>query len=252
MTSDIKFRRLVKRLTPAPLLALRSHVLTRRMDKAFARLGSAEAFGKIYRDRVWGRGEDDFCSGLGSHDEDTVERYVAVVRQFLLGADSRLDVVDLGCGDFSVGSRLRSLCGRYVACDVVPQLIDRNRQKYAELGVDFRVVDATRDPLPPGDVCFVRQVLQHLSNEQILSIVPKLCQFEHLIVTEHLPRGPFRANLDKQMGPTTRITQFVPSGVVLSAAPFGLKAREVTTWLEADDSLSGTIVTTHYRAPHFP
>ncbi len=242
-------KRLAKRCMPASLLALRSHLLTRSMDRAFAQLGNPEAFGKIYRDGVWGGAEDGFCSGLGSHDRITVERYVQAVCSFLARTERKLDVVDLGCGDFSVGSRIRNSCGLYVACDVVPALIRRNELKYAELDVRFTCLDATRDALPAGEVCFVRQVLQHLSNAQIAAIVPRLCGFRHLIVTEHVPRGVFRANLDKRTGPTTRITQFRPSGVVLSQPPFNLRARESETLLRVDDELGGEIVTTYYFEP---
>ena len=39
-----------------------------------------------------------------------------------------------------------------------------------DLDVDFRVLDITSDEIPPGDVCFVRQVLQHLSNQSIINL----------------------------------------------------------------------------------
>ena len=36
-------------------------------------------------------------------------------------------VVDLGCGDFTVGSKIRPLCGAYVACDVAAPVIAWNQ-----------------------------------------------------------------------------------------------------------------------------
>jgi hypothetical protein len=242
-------KRLAKRWIPTPVLALRSHVLTRQMDRSFAKLDNAAAFGKIYRNRVWGSGDDGFWSGLGSHDEHTSDSYVAAIRSFLARFPRRLDVVDIGCGDFSVGSRIRDACNRYVAGDVVPELIERNTARHAALDVTFVCQDATRDALPSADVCFIRQVMQHLSNEQIAAIIPRLCAYEHLIVTEHLPNAAFTPNLDKQMGPTTRTTQFRPSGVVLTAPPFNLNAESIETLLRVDDGVGGTIETTHYFKP---
>src|SRR4029079_7884989 len=87
----------------------------------------AEMFGRIYRDRLWGRNGLDFFSGLGSHDPAVVEPYVAAVRSLLSGIRPPPVVVDIGCGDFAVGSRLTDLARLTVACDVVPQLIVRNR-----------------------------------------------------------------------------------------------------------------------------
>jgi hypothetical protein len=80
--------------------------------------------------------------------------------------------VDLGCGDFNVGSQLRPYCSEYVACDIVQSLIERNKLKFADRGVEFRALDMASDPLPAGDVVFIRQVLQHMSNAQILALLP--------------------------------------------------------------------------------
>jgi hypothetical protein len=67
---------------------------------------------------------------------------------------------------------MRHYCGKYTACDVVPALISRNQIEFSHLNVDFRCLDITHDDLPGADVAVLRQVLQHLSNAQILKIVP--------------------------------------------------------------------------------
>ena len=86
----------------------------------------------------------------------------------------------------------------------------------------------------------VRQVLQHLSNVQISALLPKLARYKYLIVTEHVPRGPFRPNVDKPMGPGTRLAE--ASGVVLEACPFGLPGF-VSRLLCTVDADSGVIET---------
>ena len=85
---------------------------------------------------------------------------------------------------------------------------------------DFRVLDLTRDQLPPAQVVFIRQVLQLLSNEQIMRALPQLAaKFEFLILTEHLPLSPsFDLNADKPSGVVTMLS--LKSGVVLTSAPF--------------------------------
>jgi hypothetical protein len=112
------------------------------------------------------------------------------------------------------------LVDRYVGCDVVPDLIAEHRRRYAGSKVEFVWLDIIEDELPFGDVATVRQVFQHLSNDQISAALPKLARYKHLIVTEHVPRGPFRPNVDKPMGPGTRLAE--ASGVVLGASPFEL------------------------------
>ena len=80
--------------------------------------------------------------------------------------------------------QIRANCSNYVACDVVPDLIARNKQVFKELNVDFRVLDMSGEALPDGDIVFIRQVLQHLSNEHIGNVVNKIYQFKYLILTE--------------------------------------------------------------------
>ena len=112
------------------------------------------------------------------------ETYITRVKEFLSTFSNKPNVVDLGCGDFSIGSKLRNYCNSYIAIDIFDELIERNKIHYKSHNVDFRVLDITKDNLPSGDICFVRQVLQHLSNKnngaQIrVNIV--------IVLTEHLP-----------------------------------------------------------------
>jgi hypothetical protein len=190
------------------------------MDKS-----NLEKFSEIYRDSLWGKdsiGFQRFYSGPGSHDPLLINPYVESVSKFLGKLGRKPDVVDLGCGDFNVGSRYRSLCNGYIACDVVPELIEHNRKVFSHLSVDFRVLDLTHDELPSGEVVFVRQVFQHLSNASIKLAINKIKnRFKYLVLTEHLPgHDAFIPNLDKISGADIRIDK--NSGVVLTRSPFDL------------------------------
>jgi SAM-dependent methyltransferase len=181
---------------------------------------AAEVFSRVYRDNRWGRRWGrKFFSGPGSHDEHIVGPYVRSLREFLGEFPQPPRVVDLGCGDFQVGSRLRPACGDYIACDVVPELIRHNSKAFARLQVEFRCLDIIEDDLPEGDIVLLRQVLQHLGNAQISRVLPKLARYRFVVVTEHLPADPaFQPNLDHPPGSGTRASR--NSGVVLTAAPF--------------------------------
>ena len=212
-----------------------------------------QVFTKIYDDGVWGKSADTaekFYSGSGSHDDAIVETYVTAVRGFLSSLSAKPDVVDLGCGDFHIGSRVRPLCANYIACDIVEALIGFNKEKYRDLDVDFRVLDLTTDRLPRGDVVFVRQVLQHLSNDQIQRALPRIsANFKYLVVTEHLPgTGEFVPNLDKKVGSGIRlaIDSGVDSGVVLTRPPFNLRPLEQTCLCEVEE-YGGRIRTDLFR-----
>ena len=81
----------------------------------------------------------------------------------------------------------------------------------------FKILNVSINELPKGDIAFVRQVLQHLSNDEIKKFVDKLNKdkpYRFLLVTEQLPsKENFKANLDKNTGANIRVS--LDSGVEL-------------------------------------
>lgn len=189
-----------------------------------------QLFTTIYEDGLWGKSDDPnekFFSGSGSHTVEIVNVYVKSIESFISDHPEIENAVDLGCGDFHVGSQLRPLFKKYIACDIVSPVIAHNIKKFAHLNVEFRHLDFTVDELPKGDVVFIRQVFQHLSNEKILFTLPKLCaQYKFLIITEHLPSGDFCENLDMPVSHHIRLG--INSGLVLTKAPFNL--APINSW----------------------
>lgn len=235
-------------MIPARLLAAFDRHSMKRRWPAFSALTTQEIFTKIYTDGTWGQSGDagyKFYSGTGSHDEAVVSAYVAAVREFLatLGVP---DVVDLGCGDFSVGSKIRDACGKYTACDIVEPLIQYNREKYRDLDVEFRVLNLAVDELPSADVVLLRQVLQHLGNSQIAAALSQITsKYKYLVLTEHLPLGKtFIPNLDHPSGPDNRLG--IASGIVLTRPPFSLNViqeRVICEVLEVGGVIRTTVFT---------
>lgn len=240
---------MLKRLVPfvpPPVVHAWRRYAAGRIDRRFSQSTPAEVFGAVYREKLWGsRAGGDYCSGTGSYLDAIVGPYVASVRTFL-GAFPELAVaVDLGCGDFNVGAQLVGAFREFIAVDVVPELIERNAHNFAHLGAVFRCLDIVNDDLPAGEVAFLRQVLQHLSNAQVARVVHKLYQYRWLVVTEHLPSAVgFRANRDKPIGPGVR--QRFGSGLVLTAPPFNLRVIEQRLLCTVPCD-AGTIQTSAYR-----
>lgn len=238
-------RKYFKPILPQYILDVRN----KHNDKVFIGKTPREVFSIIYQNKLWGGTEsDDFYSGSGSHDEKIVEAYVNALISFLEVFSSKPNVVDLGCGDFNVGRRVREYCNKYIACDVVPSLIIRNREKFSTLDVDFMCLDITSDALPVGDIALLRQVLQHLSNEQILHVINKLPGvFKFLVLTEHVPlKNDFLPNIDKPAGVGYRLDRGAESGVVLTADPFNLVAKSEYIICEIPED-GGLIRTTVYE-----
>jgi SAM-dependent methyltransferase len=183
----------------------------------------AEVFAQIYREKNWGGPQHDFYSGSGSYFPHLIDPYVAAVRAFLSKLPTPPVMVDIGCGDFTAASRIADLAHHYHACDVVPELIERNRRMFSGPGLTFHQLDARVDALPDGDVVIVKQVFQHLSNADISAILSKLARYPVWIVSEHVPAGPFTANWDIETGGYTRMR--LNSGVDLAAAPFSITPK---------------------------
>ncbi len=218
------------------------------LEDRFSGLPRDEVFNSIYDIGAWGNSAVNRrnFSGMGSHDPVIVDGYVAGIKRFFDGLPNKPSVVDLGCGDFNVGSRILPFTSSYIACDLVVDVIAENEELFADDKLEFRVLDLVNDPIPHAEVIMVRQVLQHLPNADIHKFINKIrgcCRY--LILTEHVSYGSkFKPNLDKPLGPGTRIE--IGSGLVLTKPPFDFVAAEEQLLCEFDQhhGLVRTIVYT--------
>ena len=155
-----------------------------------------KAMEQVYELNLWGSNNYDFYSGEGSHKLKIVKPYLEVLITFLTSFKTPLVVCDLGWGDFNIVEKLVKHTQKYIAIDIVPSLISYNIQKYKEANLEFYCLDIAKDALPKGDCIILRQVLQHLSNTEVVSIVKKLKHYKYVVLTEHIPEGDFTANKD--------------------------------------------------------
>lgn len=219
-------KRLLKRLVPESALRVMRDVQIARLRRRYARLTRAETFADIYKRRVWGADPNSqFCSGSGSRGP-AAEAYVKFIREFILRHHIR-SVVDLGCGDFFIGSQFVDVVDTYTGVDIVPELISYLNATYGTPRVRFQCCDITSDPLPNADLCLVRQVFQHLSNDEISHALAQLKVYPHVLVTEHFPAEsrPVVPNKNKPHGPDTRLID--DSAVFLDQPPFAVAVEQV-------------------------
>lgn len=203
------------------------------------------AMEQVYEMNLWGTNESPFYSGEGSHKPEIVDAYIDVVQSFFKSFKNPIIVCDLGCGDFNVGKQLFAQTKKYVAIDIVPNLIKRNTDTFEGGNLEFKCLDISVDDLPKGDCAIIRQVFQHLSNAEIHSILVKLYDFKHLIITEHLPQGDFEANKNIISGQGIRLKK--QSGVDILKSPFNFKVKEGKQLLVTPlGEKKGCIVTMHY------
>ena len=183
-----------------------------------------DVMNQIYDLNLWGKGSSKFYSGFGSHNLEIIQPYLNAVISFLESFKEPISVCDLGCGDFNVGKQLVKYTEKYIAVDIVPDLIQRNKENFKADNLEFRCLDISKDKLPKGGCAIIRQVLQHLSNAEVQNIANKLTSYKYIILTEHLPNGVFEPNKDIISGQGIRLKK--QSGIDLLKPPFNFKVAE--------------------------
>lgn len=241
-------KKILKKFIPKFLFGIKNRYQTFKLRKKYLNKSQKTIFAEIYKKNLWSpnpeNNKGEFYSGIGSHSEYFTKTYVEKVTFFLSSFSKKPNVVDLGCGDFSVGVQLRDKCNQYTAIDIVDELIDRNKIKYKNLNVEFKSKNITSDNLPEADICFLRQVLQHMSNDSIQKFIINIKdKYRYLVITEHYPpQEKFIPNVDKPTGPDIRI--YEKSAVVLTEAPFSLKVIKEEKLCELfSDLIEGSLVT---------
>jgi len=178
---------------------------------------------QIYDKNLWGSNQGEYFSGFGSHNLEIVEPYINVVKDFFKSFDRRIIVCDLGCGDFNIGKHLLKYTEKYLAIDIAENLINYNKEKFKEENLKFKCLDISKDRLPKADCVLLRQVLQHLSNAEVQSILNKLLDYKYVLITEHLPSGDFIPNKDIIAGQGIRLKK--QSGLDVFKSPFSFKVK---------------------------
>ena len=220
-------KKIIKFFIPDFILKFLLNYFIKKEKKKFNKLNTNEVFNLIYKNKIWTPEEHKnsfkFYSGTGSHSSELIKTYVIEVNKFISNFKDKPNVVDLGCGDFFIGEQIRKNCNKYIAVDIVEDLIKFNRIKFRDLDVDFKVLNITSDDLPEGDICFLRQVLQHLSNNLIQNFLNLMKnKYKYLVLTEHLPSlKRFQSNIDMPTSSYIRLAK--KSGVNLQDPPFNLK-----------------------------
>ena len=204
-----------------------------------------DAMNQVYKMNLWGSNNTEFYSGAGSHQPEIIEPYIETISTFLTSFKNPITVLDLGCGDFNIGKNFVNFTQKYTAVDIVSELIKYNTEHFKAENLNFECLDIATDTLPKADCIILRQVLQHLSNAEVQSVVDKLSDYKYVILTEHLPCDDFIPNKDIISGQGIRIKK--KSGIDLLATPFNMKVKEEKELLSYTlEDGKGKIVTTLY------
>lgn len=236
------------------LVPLKVRIFLRKMfptlfplEPNYASKARKDVFKSVYETGAWGNNMSrNYYSGAGSHNPAVVSAYVNEVRSYLVKRGLSSSACDIGCGDFSVGSKIRPFFRHFTGVDIFKGVLEENMSIYSkDPELEFLELDICEQPAPHCDVIFVRQVFQHLDNLSICKALSNLAgRAKYLIISEHLPLSKFTPNLDKPSGESVRLA--IGSGVVVTEAPFDMQCYESEVICQVREG-SGVIVTTAYR-----
>jgi len=244
----MSIRSFIKSVIPEAILEFRRRRINRTYDKKYVRQELEDVFGEIYARNVWGEGDRGHFSGPGSHNAKVIKPYIKAIENFSQGFADKLTATDIGCGDFNVGFQISGFFKNYTGCDIVESVIEKNKKKYKS---NFITLNAVKEKVPDSDVIFIREVLQHLSNADIQSILNNIKgNYRYLIVTDARPCGGVVVpNLDIISGPIARRADN-KSGVVLEESPFSINYSDTEILCQvAIPNSDKVLVTTLFVAP---
>jgi hypothetical protein len=220
-------KRIVRAILPAKISRALGSIRMLYRERRLRRFSLPQAFNEVYKKRMWQQGQS--LSGVGSEGL-LAERYVAFVRDYIQKHRIKT-IVDAGCGDFNVGSRLCDDVSKCFALDASSYIIHANQKRYADISnVSFQVADLVVTTFPAADLVLIRQVLQHLSNDQIERVLTNLerSKWDRVLVAEAVadPSNDANANLDFQSHSVRTRVNF-GSGVFIDRPPFNRPAKRV-------------------------
>ncbi|MEM7498712.1 MAG: class I SAM-dependent methyltransferase [Pseudomonadota bacterium] len=181
------------------------------------------AFAEHHARGGWGGGWPETVSGRGSTMAAT--EHIRPGLEALVRTLGIRRYIDAPCGDFNWMRHVDLDGASYLGLDVVESLVADNNARFASPSHRFAVANIIEDPLPVGDLIVIRDLVQHLENDQILSILANICRsgIGHAAITSHA-KGIPNEELDAIAG-------FRP--VDLSQEPFSLPpaAQRIRDWV---------------------
>lgn len=220
----IKIKQNLKNSLPIPILTFIQNLRNKEIINNFKGDNVKKIFGKIYNENLWTY--KNIKSGQGSQGKFLNFSVKLIKKKKYI---NNKKVCSIGCGDFNFGKEIYKLSNKYIGTDIVQGLINLNKKKFRSKKLTFKCLDAINEKLPYAEVYIVRQVFQHLKNENIKKILSKIFKKKPLIVIvfEDVPTTNFKPNVDlKTNGFLTR--HYINSGVDLTNLPFNFDFNKIS------------------------
>tara|TARA_Y100001973_G_C5205724_1_gene341411 strand:+ start:853 stop:1446 length:594 start_codon:yes stop_codon:yes gene_type:complete len=125
-------------------------------------------FDNIYKKNIWGGG-----SGTGSKLSYDNIWYLKSIEEIIKDYNIHT-ILDIGCGDWEIMKNLSYNGLMYDGMDIVKSVIDNNKDCYEKDNIRFYNKNILNEDIKNYDLIIIKDVLQHLEDSHIITIMDKL------------------------------------------------------------------------------
>lgn len=154
-----------------------------RLQNAFTTVYSTNAWGAP--DSIPGRANKKFYSGGGTDPENDRDNMYLNLLQSYVDRDDVKTVIEIGCGDWEVSSRIDWSSVQYTGYDVVEDLIKYNVDNYTKENIKFYCdSNIILENKISADLLIVKDVFQHLPPSFCCEFIKSIpINFKYNIIT---------------------------------------------------------------------
>lgn len=157
-------------------------------------------------------------SGEGS-DPDFSRSYIDFVSKFIKEHDIK-SVIDLGCGDFRIGSSIDYGAARVIAVDASADHIKNHQEKFKRDGLEFQHYDLRKVDMSAVDLVLIKDVIQHWPTEDIVQWLKKT-RPRFMLCTNDTEGGAVNGNISYPSANRKKLEVNV-RGLNLNTEPFNV------------------------------
>jgi SAM-dependent methyltransferase len=181
-----------------------------------------DVFTEIYAKKLWGANEYGVgWSGAGSDFGST-----PVYRKFLqdfLAAYAIKSVVDVGCGDWEFSRYIDWKGIDYLGVDVVEAVLIKDKIVFGTETIRFKKMDVLQEELPKADLLICKDVLQHLTNEDVCKVIKQFSNYKYCLITNDV-------NADTCSSDNPQVIRGDYRPIDLTKEPFNVVGQKVLTY----------------------
>ena len=166
-----------------------------------------DKFENIYEKSLWGKNwKGEGGSGKGDGTSPDSRMWIKYITEFIKEHNIG-KIADLGCGDWKFSRFIpwKELGVQYVGYDVVEKVVENNNKEYSSTHVKFEHGDITAADVKGYNLVIIKDVLQHLSDEDILKVLDKvLAENQYVIIKNGYKFGSLTIRKNPQANEWTK------------------------------------------------